>query len=217
MDKVNKLALYIQYGCGLSAPHSWVNFDVSPTLRVQKVPLLGGLLKRRLNVQFPSNVRYGDIVKGLPGVKPGSCDGVYCSHVLEHLCLEDFKQALKNTYDILRSGGIFRCVLPDLEYYARKYFQNLEEGNKEANSIFLRGIHLGMEQRPKTIRNFLVSFWGNANHMWMWDTPSLQSELEKAGFSSVRACKFNDSEDKMFMKVESEGRFRNALAFEAIK
>jgi hypothetical protein len=31
--------IYIQYGCGLSAPKEWTNFDVSPTLRIQKLPI----------------------------------------------------------------------------------------------------------------------------------------------------------------------------------
>lgn len=65
--------LYVQYGRGLSAPIEWKNFDVSPTLRIQKAPLIGGLLKGRLNVVFPSNVLYGDIIKGLP-IQDNSCD-----------------------------------------------------------------------------------------------------------------------------------------------
>ena len=35
---------FVQYGCGLTAPTTWENYDVSPTLRVQKVPLLGALI-----------------------------------------------------------------------------------------------------------------------------------------------------------------------------
>jgi hypothetical protein len=43
--------VYVQYGCGSSAPEGWLNFDAS--LRVQ--------LGIRGKV-FPRNVRYGDIV-----------------------------------------------------------------------------------------------------------------------------------------------------------
>ena len=111
---------YVHYGCGLTAPVQWENFDVSPTLRIQKIPLLGRLVRQRLNAQFPENVRYGNIIKGLP-VLEDSCDGVYCSHTLEHLSLVDFRKALANTKKILKPGGIFRCVVPDLESAARKY------------------------------------------------------------------------------------------------
>ena len=54
---------YVQYGCVLSAPINWLNFDASPTLRIQKIPIIGGLLKNRLNVIFPENVIFGDIIK----------------------------------------------------------------------------------------------------------------------------------------------------------
>ena len=106
--------LYVQYGCGLSAPKEWQNFDASPTLRLQRLPIFGALLKKQLNVVFPKEVRYGDIVKGLP-LKENSCSGIYCSHVLEHLALKDFRTALINTYKILKPGGVFRCLVPDLE------------------------------------------------------------------------------------------------------
>lgn len=83
---INPNKRYIQYGCGLAAPEGWINFDASPTLRVQKIPLVGKTIVKFLHpVIFPDNVKYGDIIAGLPGIEPESCDGIYCSHVLEHL------------------------------------------------------------------------------------------------------------------------------------
>lgn len=96
---------YIQYGCGRSAPKNWRNFDASPTLRFERIPFLGRLYTKN-DFRFPGNVEYGDIVKGLP-VPDNSCKAVYCSHVLEHLSLWDFRMALKNTYKILQKGGIY--------------------------------------------------------------------------------------------------------------
>ena len=77
--------LYIQYGCGLSAPMEWRNFDASPTLRFERLPVIGQFYTKN-DKRFPTNVEYGDIVKGLP-VEINSCKGVYCSHILEHLSL----------------------------------------------------------------------------------------------------------------------------------
>src|ERR1700733_13711284 len=102
------MALYVQYGCGTWVPEGWLNFDVSPTVRIQKIPLIG---RRLAPMRFPDEVRYGDICKGLP-VSDGSVDGVYSSHVLEHLALEDMKLALRNTRKMMRAGGIFRLVIP---------------------------------------------------------------------------------------------------------
>lgn len=93
--------IYVHYGCGLSAPKEWINFDVSLTLRIQKIPIIGQIIKHKLNTVFPENVRYGDTIKGLP-IDENSCDGIYCSHTLEHLSLQDFRIALKNTRKILK-------------------------------------------------------------------------------------------------------------------
>ena len=45
-------------------------------------------------------MRVGDVVRGLP-VADQSCDGVYASHVLEHLSRTDFEAAMRETFRIL--------------------------------------------------------------------------------------------------------------------
>ena len=117
--------MYIQYGCGFSAPEGWLNFDASPTLRFERLPLIGKLYTRNAR-RFPENVRYGDITRGLP-IPEESCAGIYASHVLEHLALDDFDRALANTYRYLRTGGTFRLVVPDLHLLARTYFDDPSE------------------------------------------------------------------------------------------
>jgi hypothetical protein len=208
--------IYVQYGCGLSAPNNWLNFDSSPTLRIQRLPIIGNLLKKRLNVIFPENVIYGDIIKGLP-VKENSCVGIYCSHTLEHLSLEDFRIALKNSFLILKQGGVFRCIVPDLEYYARNYIFELDNNNILANINFMNNTYLGINKRPRKLKDFIISFYKNSHHLWMWDKKSLSKELANVGFSQIRICKFNDSDDNMFNECEDPGRFENAVAIECRK
>jgi hypothetical protein len=95
---------YVQYGCGTDAIQGWMNFDASLTLRLQRIPMIGRILKTHLNCIFDAEVRYGDIVCGLP-VPSNYADGVFCSHVLEHLSLDDFHKALENTFLLLKRGG----------------------------------------------------------------------------------------------------------------
>lgn len=207
---------YVQYGCGLSAPEQWINYDASPTLQIQKAPLIGGLLKSNLNTEFPSNVLFGDIIKGLPE-EVNSVDGLYCSHTLEHLALNDMRRALANSYAILRKGGIFRCVVPDLEYAAREYIKRLDAGDETASMFFMQDTLLGVENRPRGAKGMVSSYFGNSHHLWMWDRKSLARELINAGFIEVRECGFNDSEDPMFRHVEDPSRFVNAVALECRK
>ena len=208
---------FVQYGCGLSAPKEWINFDVSPTLRIQKIPLFGSLFRSFSSTKFPTNVRYGDIIKGLP-IPDQYCDGLYCSHTLEHLSLKDFRTALKNSHKILKKGGVFRCIVPDLEYAARKYINALDQGDHQASLGFIgKDTLLGQQQRPEGINGLIRSYLGNSNHLWMWDKHSLGDELIKSGFRTVKTCSFNDSEFDEFNLVEEKNRFINAVALEAIK
>jgi len=209
------MSLYVQYGCGLSAPSGWKNFDASPTLRLQKLPALGNIFQKK--VAFPPNVLFGDILTGLPGIPLSACDGVYCSHVLEHLALTDLRTALANTYKILKPGGIFRCVVPDLQAAVKSYNRRKESGECDAAHKFLQETMLGITTRPKGIKQLLISFFGNSHHLWMWDSESLTKELEQVGFCKVRSCSFNDSEDAAFKEVEDIGRFHDAVALEAFK
>lgn len=207
---------YVQYGCGLSAPKEWINFDSSISLRIQKVPILKYLLKSKLKTKFPENVRYGDIAKGLP-VEDSSCYGVYCSHILEHLSLDDFQMALKNTYRILKDDGIFRCIVPDLEWEANNYIKELKSGNKNAAFDFLHNISLGIKNKPKGLKETIIKHFSNSQHLWMWDYFSLEKELLAVGFKEIRKCTFKDSEDRMFDIVENEYRFINSIAVQCKK
>ncbi|RBL89781.1 class I SAM-dependent methyltransferase [Chitinophaga flava] len=210
--------LYVQYGCGpFSAPEGWKNFDSSPTLRLQQLPLIGNLLKRSMHVAFHPNVILGDILKGLPGVGENSCDGIYCSHVLEHLSYHDCKKALQNTYQLLKPGGYFRCVVPDLESAVKHYTSHLNQQDPEANVKFLDETLLGKRDRTRGMKQLIQSAYGNREHLYMWDRLSLSAALQQAGFQKVRSCAFNDSKDRMFERVEEASRFNNAVALEATK
>lgn len=214
--KDTKNHLYIQYGCGLSAPDEWINFDASPTIILQKIPVIGSIISKYRKVNFPKNVRYGNIVKGLP-VRNGKSKGVYCSHVLEHLSLDDFRIALKNTYKLLAKDGIFRCLVPDLEYETRKYLKCLDNGIELASIEFIETTLLGEKKKEMGIKGIIKYIWGHSKHLWMWDEKSLKKELFNVGFRTIRTCKYNDSEDDMFAFVENKWQFNNAVALECKK
>jgi hypothetical protein len=203
--------MYVQYGCGFSAPEGWINFDASPTLRWERLPVLGRLYTKNTK-RFPLNVLPGDIVKGLP-IGSGKCTGVFASHVLEHLSLDDFYKALANTQVLLAAGGIFRLVVPDLEAFARKYVSLLDSGSPSANATFLDDTHLGVRSSRQGLRAKIYDTI-RSRHLWMWDEPSMRTALGLQGFTDIRRCSFGDCIDPAFSKVENPGRFVNALAME---
>ena len=206
---------HVQFGCGFAAPHSWRNFDASPTLRFERLPLIGRLYTKNSR-RFPPNVEYGDILRGLP-VAAGSCVGVYCSHVLQDMSLEDARLAIAATFALLRPGGLFRMVVPDLEYSARRY---VESNDPLAAMQFLRETKSGLETMPKRLTTRMVAAVEGAlasRQRWMWDFRSLAYELEQAGFSHVRRCEAGDATDPIFADVEDPNRFKYALGVECVR
>jgi hypothetical protein len=200
--------VYVQYGCGFSAGEGWLNFDASPTLRIERIPFLGNIFSAFFSGnddRFPSSVKYGDIRFG-PLVPAGTADGIYASHVLEHLSLSDFRRALENTYVMLADGGVFRLIVPDLLERARRYVFSAEE-MPEAAKQFLRSTYLGKESRSTNLFSKLRESIGNSNHLWMWDETSITDELKRVGFMQIRRCNKGDSGLPIFDAVEDQSRF----------
>ena len=204
---------FINFGCGLSVGAGWQNFDASPTLRLQRWPLVGMAARAWLAPQFPSEAQYGDVVMGLP-VNGGSVELVYCSHVLEHLALDDLRLALAEVARIMKPGGIFRGVLPDLQNEVRVY---LADPSEDACSRFMARTSLGLPVRRRGLLAHLRSLYGNSQHHWMWDYKGLQAELQVAGFVAVRRAQYGDSKHAPFAVVEDEARWRDALGFECLR
>lgn len=204
--------LYVNYGCGWGIGNDWLNFDASPTLAFERIPLLGLLYKKNA-LRFPAAVRYGDILRGLP-VESASCNGVFASHVLEHLSLEEFGIALRNTYRMLRPGGIFRLVVPDLRACAEQY---LSSSDPLAAQTFMHATGLGVKSTPRNLMGWLSKCFGHSAHQWMWDFESLNVSLAEAGFRDIRRCNYGDAADPMFCQVEDQSRFEDAVGVECLR
>jgi len=204
---------HMQYGSGLCAPSTWRNFDSSPTLRAERSWIMGPIRQFAGKTLFPPNVEFGDIVVGLP-VRDGSCAAIYCSHVLEHLSLQDFRIALANTYRYLKPGGTFRFVLPDMRHYIDRY---LASDRPKACVDLMESSRLGRPSRPRGAVGFIREWLGNSHHLWMWDYPAMAAELQEAGFRNIRRAAFGDATDPLFADVEEIGRWDNCLGVECVK
>src|SRR5262245_13618139 len=204
---------YVQFGCGLCAPEAWLNFDSSPSMRLRKIPVVA-MVVRRYTPDFPRNVRYGDIIRGLP-VPEKSASVVYCSHVLDHLSRHDCRIALFNSFKILQPGGRFRFVLHDLEVFMDEYQD--AKGTVGAAPRFMRDSILGQERRIRSIGQFLRDWLGGSQHRWLWDYPSMEAELKKVGFTNIRRAQIGDSGDPKFAAVEHPERWDRSLGIECVR
>lgn len=205
---------YVQFGCGMCAPASWRNFDAGPAFWLQKrLPLLKPALAKRGFPDYPSNIEYGDVIKGLP-VAANTAEAVYCSHVLEHLTFDEFRTTLRNVYAYLKPGGVFRFVLPDLAYLIQEYSQS---SDPEAASVFMRESYLGIKDQGGLVQKISRSLFGRSAHLWMWDEKNMAPELAAVGFVNIRRAKLGDNPDPLFRDVEDLGRWENCLGMECAK
>lgn len=103
----------VNVGCGRTVHSAWVNLDL--------VPSAPGVVKHNLCFGLPFH--------------DNEVDGVYHSHVLEHLHPEQGERMLQECFRVLRPGGVLRIVVPDLEQIARLYLNYHEqawEGESQA-------------------------------------------------------------------------------------
>ncbi len=189
----------IHIGCEFKIGKNWKNYDISITAQLEKILLFRKFIK--INpLPYPKEVIYGDISKKI-FCKKNEANNIYCSHALEHMTKEGMQKALKNIYFMLKPGGCFRLIVPDLEMRVQKYLKNQD------CDAFIESLGFGKKKDNKNFTDFLRKLFGNSGHLWMYDNKSMQKYLAEAGFKNIRKCKIGDSGIQVFSEVEEVHRF----------
>ena len=71
------------------------------------------------------NIKVWNLSKGIP-FDSATVDGVYHSHMLEHLDFDTARKFLLECKRVLKPGGIMRIVVPDFEILCQKYLSHIE-------------------------------------------------------------------------------------------
>lgn len=95
---------YVNLGCGRRYHPDWINIDI---------------------VSSGPGVIQHDLSRGIP-LADASCEVAYHAAALEHMRHEDALTFLRECHRVLKSGGIIRVGVPDLERLCRIYLQKLE-------------------------------------------------------------------------------------------
>ena len=97
------MSAYLNLGCGSCYHEDWVNVDLYDSDHVMRHDLYGGL-----------------------PFEPETFDAVYAAHLLEHLYRFYVPILLGECRRVMKTGGIIRIVVPDLEGAVRSYLEALE-------------------------------------------------------------------------------------------
>lgn len=192
----------LNVGCGAVRPKNWINTDSSINALVQKVPLVGKALAKKMiksSVYESDNVKYMNLNKYWK-FENHSVDVVYASHIFEHLSEKAKEIFLIESFRVLKAGGVLRIVVPDLYKVSKKYILDFESGDETASHSFLHSLNLHkVSEVNTTLRNqikSLISWLQKYPHLhkYMYDPFSLESLLRTSGFINIKVMQAGISE-----------------------
>ena len=122
---------YLNLGCGSRSHPEWTNVDFTST---------------------SDRVLAHNLTQGIP-FPDASFDVVYHSHLLEHFPKAEAESFLKECCRVLRSQGILRIVVPDLEQIARSYLTALEKASSDSEEWQANYEWILLEMYDQAVRN----------------------------------------------------------------
>jgi SAM-dependent methyltransferase len=170
----------LHLGCFDQPLNGWVNTDITPHIRVSRIPYAAELLH---SVRMMSSKRLAQHQAGIFrqieylnlskkfAYASNSFAAVFTSHVLEHLYPSVAIRCLGECLRVLRPNGVLRISVPDLDRMVRDY----DPADPEAflQELFQYGV--GADKN---------------SHHWHYNYTNLSFHLLNLGFSKVTRCDF---------------------------
>ena len=147
----------------------------------------------------------GDIRDGLP-LEENSIDYVVSIHALPEVPYTEQVTVLRELRRVLKPGGVLRLALPDLE----KGIQAYQSGNRD---YFLIPDEDARSLSSKLILQLI--WYGYSRTLFTHDF--IRELLEKAGFTRVLTCQFQQTQSQYPEITELDNRELESLFVEAIK
>lgn len=172
--------LQLHLGCGESPKQGWVNID-----------LVGLPVDLAWNLDQP-----------LP-FSDGSVDAIFHEHVLEHLVLDRGYTLLRESYRVLKPGGVLRIGVPDAGRYVRSYCDR-KDG-------FLERVR---PDRPTALLALQEEFYSHG-HRTMYDFETLALVCRAAGFTRIDERGIDET--RLLPSPDSPHRKWDTLYVEAVR
>jgi len=140
--KNNNKKIMLNIGCGPLGHDDWLNIDYGILAFAHRFKWLEGLIFKfnfwpkneninqiKYNVGWPNNLKLINARKKIPFAEK-SVDYIFTSHFLEHIKKYEALRFLKNSYRCLKSGGILRISVPDLDIAIQRYINQSDNLKK---------------------------------------------------------------------------------------
>lgn len=196
----------LNLGSGPRATPGWICIDRSPSILLGRIPLLKRLLfglrliTREQAAPWDRGIYIHDIRK-LP-FRDVSVDVVYSSHALEHVYVREAQQVLRETYRVLKPGGIIRLALPDGESIARDLILATEAGDPDAGKRYNERLLTFPERRPDMSMKIRSALGGHV-HRWQPTRSHVRQLMQDAGFRSVVERQYRVGEMPGLAEIET--------------
>jgi predicted SAM-dependent methyltransferase len=188
---------YLQLGCGGDHIIGFLNTDyfLNPEADVG--------IDMRFPLRFPDN----------------TWKGVYAHHSVEHIDYPDAYRLFREIRRVLRPGGVFRMIVPDLEVFLRCYASTDQRKRAEIFSIIPPNHmqELSFIKTPLEMIDYIFRDNKFNRHLSTWDWETAQFRLTESGFSRVVRQKVNVSLDPMLAGHDKKHWEKHSLYVEAVK
>jgi predicted SAM-dependent methyltransferase len=138
---------------------------------------------------------------------PGTFDGIFCEHVLEHFDYPHGKSLLIECNRILKKGGAIRIVVPDGQKFLKAYFEEPE--------FIIKYKECSTGHSMEAVNAW---FYQRYEHQHIYDAAYLIDLLHKAGFTGAVKSSFKNSQLGMHSIVLDDPKYSwESLYVEAVK
>lgn len=173
--------------------HGWTNIDI---------------LNVRQHIPADHLFKQCDLRQGIPYA---AVDLIRCSHLIEHLTLEEAKNLLREMHRVLKPGGLARIATPDADIIFKHYMAK--------DMAFFNQI-----QPPEYIQTptegeklSRLLFSGDYQHRAVYNFEMLKNFLEQAGFAKVFRSVAGFSHSEAMQMETTDQHVEISLFVEAVK
>jgi len=176
----------LQLGAGANLLPGWFNTDYFPR----------------------PNIFFVDVTKPFP-IPSDSFNFIFTEHHIEHISYKHAVFMLKESFRILKPGGIIKVATPDLTKSLASYFNDdiyQEEFKDHSKNYIYSGFYNAVNYVPVDDyfkAHEINDMFYNYEHKFIYDFESLKRVLENAGFTNVKDCALEASTHSDLLDIEA--------------